>query len=392
MGKASPERLREHRRTRFERRQQASRWLIAAAREAEGRDPYVSGVTADHPDWVRPPAPARCRWRIGETVGVHHEQGTTNAAHFSGTFRCGSVWSCPVCAAVIRAHRADEIGRAVAAHLENGGGALFVTLTMRHKHADELHDTLDTAMLAWRKVQTGAPWGRFKDQIGYAGSIRTTEITYGASGWHPHHHVLLLTDRPMTKDAAEAAESSLSALWIRRVVALGGRTPTRAHGVRVEAVDGQGQVLAQYLAKVQEHQSERRTDIGKELARGDLKTGKAGSLMPFELLDDESGSPVPQRLWSEYYAATYGRRAFSWSRGLRDRLLPAEDELTDDEVLDEAEKSPIVFHIAGRAYDRLKNQAAMLALVLDLTERGQVELAKTVAAGAFLDEQHPKTG
>jgi hypothetical protein len=243
-------------------------------------------------------------------------------------------------------------------------------------------------MVAWRKVQSGAPWLRFRTQIGFVGAIRTTEITYGDNGWHPHHHVLLLTERPLSTAEVTAAESTLAAMWIRRVVALGGRTPTRRRGVRVEAVDDRGQVLAQYMAKVQEHQGQpRRTDIGKELARGDLKVGKAGSLMPFELLDDETRSPVPRRLWVEYYSATYRRRAFSWTRGLHDLLLPGEPEKSDEEVLDEVERAPAVLLVEGVTYDRLIRQPAMLALVLDLVEQGRTELATTVASGAFLDGQ-----
>lgn len=53
-------------------------------------------------------------------------------AHYRNLQRCGSVHACPVCAPKIRAGRADEIERGLRRHLEQGGGAYFVTFTLRH--------------------------------------------------------------------------------------------------------------------------------------------------------------------------------------------------------------------------------------------------------------------
>src|SRR5690625_3827055 len=112
----------EYRRIRFARRARSASWLIAEARRDQGLEPYVTGVTAADDEWVRPPRAARCTWRVMAEVGVHG--GENEPAHFSGTSRCGSIWACPVCSAVLRHERAQEIATGLEQHRENGGGVL----------------------------------------------------------------------------------------------------------------------------------------------------------------------------------------------------------------------------------------------------------------------------
>src|SRR5256885_13024065 len=62
--------------------------------------------------------------------------------HYAGMSTCGSGWACPVCAAKIRYHRADEASRALVSALEQGFGGLFVTRTIPHTAEDTLGGTL----------------------------------------------------------------------------------------------------------------------------------------------------------------------------------------------------------------------------------------------------------
>lgn len=332
---------------RFERRQRSSGWLIGAAREEAG----LPRDSVDGSDWVRPPRPARCRWRVAAAVGVHAPAGE-HGAHFSGLERCGSIWACPVCSAVIRAERAREIAAALEAAHQRGHGIAFVTLTLRHAAGDPLATNLDALLEAWRCVQRWASWKRLRRRLGHRGHIRSVEVTYGANGWHPHAHLAMIFARPLSEAARLRLESELAALWVRAVEKVGARLPSAEHGVNVRLADGDGVQIASYLAKVQETVGQQRLGIAKELARGDLKRGKAGSATPFELLDDDTGSPRTRTLWAEYVAATKGRRAFGWSRGLRAYLLPDDDELTDEEVLDNAESGDLVGLIDGETWDQ----------------------------------------
>ncbi|WP_181036546.1 protein rep, partial [Arthrobacter sp. B1805] len=241
-------------------------------------------------------------------------------AHFSGLERCASIWACPVCSAVIRAERATDIQSAVEKWQTDENHLVFVTLTMRHKRTDKLAVTLNAALKAWSKVTSGRAWVNFKNQFGVQGFVRAVEVTLGENGWHPHIHALLFTNKPMTADDQEALSSALFDRWVKYVTSLGGGIPSKLRGIDVRPATKDGKVVAQYLSKVQEKNLKPDQGIGKEMARFDFKTGRGLSMTPFELLDgsDNDENFIIMKLWNEYVAATKGRRAITWSQGLRD--------------------------------------------------------------------------
>ena len=298
-----------------------------------------------------------------------------HSAHYSGLERCASVWACPVCAGVIRATRADEIERAALRAQDESMGLLFLTLTLRHKSEDGLSTSLDLLLEAWRSVTSWRAWKTLAARLGYVGAIRSTEITYGGNGWHPHSHFLVLFERPLSAADVASFEAEVYALWVKAVQKKGGRQPSRERGVNVRIVGDDGKVLAQYLGKVQEKTGERRATVGAEIARGDLKRSRGESLAPFELLDAEGeGAERARSLWIEFVTATRGRRAFTWSRGLRDTLLPGEEEKTDDEVIEDAEALEPIAVIEADTYDRkFRNNPDRLAETLELAEAGEFE-------------------
>lgn len=378
------------RRTRLARRQKSSSWLISMARQAEGLPANApEPVTAGDPGWVRPPRPARCRWRVAELVGVHG--GDDNPAHYSGTERCASIWACPVCSAVIRAERAADIQQAAETWQERGGAIVFVTLTLRHRSSDALAHTLDGVLKSWQKTISGAPWLRWRDRLGIAGYIRAVEVTWGEeAGWHPHAHVLLFLDRTPSTDMLESFESFLYARWSQRVTEAGCGMPTRLRGVDVRLAGSDGQVLAQYLAKTQEaaRATSTRSKLGAEMARSDLKsTRKADRFMPFELLDAPANDQRAYQLWTEFYEATKGRRAITWSRGLRE-LVNLDEEKTDQQVVDEAERSPLVMTIPGQTWDELiRSDPERMAAILEAVEIENLSAANDLATGRYLPHE-----
>lgn len=64
------------------------------------------------------------------------EQGRT--AGIEGLVSCGSVWSCPVCAAKVAAKRAEELATVLDKVHESGGSAFMLTLTIKHSAGDRL--------------------------------------------------------------------------------------------------------------------------------------------------------------------------------------------------------------------------------------------------------------
>ncbi|MGP5264987.1 protein rep [Glutamicibacter arilaitensis] len=384
--------------SRFVRRGQSSRWLIADAIDAASIEDLGNGEFLDtisgellKSDWVRPPRPARCGWRLGDTVAVHSDG---NTAHFSGTERCGSIWSCPVCSSVIRAERAREIGQAVEAHQKAGGSILFVTLTIRHDRSDSLKQSMDAVLGSWRKLLQGSAWvgskttSGMRDRYAVSGYIRSIEVTYGENnGFHPHVHSLWFTDRALSDTEVSAFGDELHTRWARFVEKATGKVPTRQHGVDVQRVDQDGQVLGKYLAKVHDECKSKTEKWGAsaELARADVKRGRGDNYVPFELLDEDHEMPAAQRrrLWLEYYEGTKGRRCITWSRGLKDRF--GIGETTDEEIIEDTEAAPVRYLADGRAYDALRrSDPELLALVLDSAAREQWSVVKAFLPGREL--------
>jgi hypothetical protein len=108
---------------------------------------------------------------------------------------------------------------------------------------------------------------------------------------------------------------------------------SRLHGMRVEQVQLGATALANYVAKLQE-EADIRLYTAQELTRWDLKQGRAGSLMPFDILAGffETGDMALLDLWHEYERETFSRSVIRFTSGLRARLLPHDAEKTDEEV------------------------------------------------------------
>ena len=255
--------------------------------------------------------------------------GPLLVAHVSGVHRCGSLWSCPLCAPVVRQRRAEEIDQAASVVLAAGGCGLFVSGTGPHRKGDPLGPLFDLTAKWGELTMRGAKAAELRDRFGYIGSIRALEVTYGQppfdNGWHPHVHTLMLFDRNLSP--AEVAELR-AFLFGRWQLALHGKGFGDLHpvkGVDVRPVyDSEG--LSEYLTAV-----EGGWGVGLELARSDVKHK---GVTPFELLGRWAlaGDLEARALWLEYEAVTFGRRCIQWTPGLRRRLLPDVEELTDEEV------------------------------------------------------------
>lgn len=138
-------------------------------------------------------------------------------AYVSGVVRCSKVWLDPVCSAKIRANRAEEISAALVRHIQSGGTAYMVTLTLQHHKRHALKDLLDSLGDAWKALLSGSQWagdpkrGRAgeRKRMGVLGFIRSIEATYGENGWHPHIHVILLLG------AEQTPRPSVPKKWIK---------------------------------------------------------------------------------------------------------------------------------------------------------------------------------
>ncbi|MFB8166271.1 protein rep [Streptomyces pilosus] len=295
-----------------------------------------------------------------DRVKIHVRDGV---AYTSGVCICANGWLCPVCSAKIRAKRANEIAVGVANLIMSGGSAWMVTFTVRHAKGHALAELLDALNDAFRKLGNGNMANREKKLTGKIGTINSREITYGKNGWHPHLHVIVCFDSEPDVIQLTYMMARWQRLWMAWTKKHG-FPADKTHGVKWDKVmtaEGAGE----YIAKAQDSGRH----IGNEVARGDLKKGKLGSLTPFEMVEYllATGDAAVVDLWIEYEKATKGKSWLRWSPKLKARL--GVDEISDEEHAAEEVAGGEVAELAESAW-KMVVAHGLEARVLEAVERG----------------------
>lgn len=266
-----------------------------------------------------------------------HVRKTGDAVGFSGLASCGSVWACPVCNARIQAVRRLEVGTALAYVLGSGGGAAFGAYTLRHHRGSSLDALWRALSKCWQAVARDYSVRALRESLGVVGIIRAAEVTYGANGWHPHLHPVFLFSRPVSDDAVAALHAAQFAAWSRAAGRLGLEAPTLS-GQDLHAVTGHTADwdLADYFTKTTYRPTAEA--VGWEMTSTQTKSRSraSDSRTPWDLLDSVrlNGDADDLDLWREYEAASKGKRALTWSRGLR-TLVGLDVEATDEEIAEQ---------------------------------------------------------
>ena len=316
------------------------------------------------------------------------------SAYFSGVLTCGSIWVCAPCSARIRAGRSIEVERAATRWLRGStekargaGGAVFLTITLRHFRKHSLKTLYDALAQGWREMMGGRAGAAMRAKYGLEHSIRAVEVKYGTrSGWHPHIHVLLLTGTVLSAAQIASLEATVYERWATFIDRK--KLPTlrskagRKHSVRAQQVNSVKE-LATYLTKVQGADGKERS-LAAEITRADGKRDSVtGNVTPFQMLEDPDGTY--RKPFIEYANATRGRRAIEWSKGLR-ALLDVED-LSDAEIAEQEPESDEVDEILASFYPddwwAIRANGAQAA-VLDLAETGGLAATLAFVAGLRL--------
>ena len=249
------------------------------------------------------------RVRYGPNVEVFVSDA--GEVFYGGFCRCHSVWACPMCATVIRAGRAREMGGGLRLLLADGGGCVFSTYTVPHSKGDGLADLFDSVAWAWEQVRRDREVRAIRSDLGLESS-RSTEVTFGDwrrpgmdNGPHPHLHVGEVSPRPLSRDEVLAYRSACFRAWCRAVQVRGYRSPSWKRGLTMVRADAG---MADYSHKVE--------GLASELFRMDRKAGK--TLAPFSVLRLAADGDVrAAAIWREYETVTKGRRMLGQSRGFR---------------------------------------------------------------------------
>lgn len=261
-----------------------------------------------------------CVWSVlpsAPSVDVLHFP-QRRSARYRGVMYCGSAWLCPVCSSIIAERRRDELSRGVESWRSGGGYVSLLTLTLSHTREDRLSLLLDSLSAAWHDAVRRRQWRLWSDRVGLLGSVRSLEITHGASGWHPHFHVLLFTRRPALSEAGW-----LRNYWLDRLARVG-RDASWFRGADLRAADD---AVTGYVAKLSPHWT-----AVDEVSRAIRKRGRGDSRGYLQLLADAESDCRSRALLYEYAAAVHGRSWLRWSRGLR-QALGLGDEVADEELV-----------------------------------------------------------
>lgn len=308
----------------------------------------------------------------------------TNKAYYHGLMTCGSIWTCPICAAKISERRRQELKDAIQVSQQKDLRAHFVTLTFPHGISDDLNDILSKMSQAFKRLSAGKYRVKkllsdLNPDFSIEGFIRAIEVTHGKNGFHPHIHMIVFTNS-VTKSSDLLTVYGTA--WERACVLAGLPAPSREHGCTVQ----DGSRVAEYVSK---------WGIEDEMTKSNAKIGKTKGLSPWGLLrcvlDGDDVDYPPKKagdLFRVYAKAFAGRRQLYWSNGLRARLELSK-EVTDQEIADrqEDDRASILATLSTQQWKAIRSQK-MESVLLDVAEK-QPHLVTSFIASIVGDLQAP---
>lgn len=269
-------------------------------------------------------------------VWKHHEH---NTAAYAGLQTCGSVWSCPICAAKIAERRRAELQAAMALHRARAGAVTLLTLTTPHQKTDKLFDLLEMQGKALHRFWRDRTVKEIFKEMGAIGHVRALEVTHGRkspsnNGWHPHYHCLMFCgsgvdlsrfDGPQMKDW----QVRLYLRWAACCVKSGLGEPSFEHGLKLD----DGTKAGNYAAK---------WGLEDEMTKGHTKKALHGET-PFDFLRSylaDGSDRQAAALFKEFADTFKGKRQLSWSKGLK--AMFAIEEATDEELSTRVEETAVL--------------------------------------------------
>lgn len=282
-----------------------------------------------------------CKPGLGGQPGEISLKVEAGAARLSGTTRCSSPWSCPVCAPALADQRAIALQPQIEGMIAAGYTAWLMTLTVRHRRESALDDLFKMQVKAWAKVTSGKIWQSWR-ATGDIEYVRGFDCTHGEEfGWHPHIHLMTLIG-PGHGDP-EALAEKIKARWLAACRSVG--LDALDSGQDVERIDDPARAARYAVSPAAVYEAHA---MAKKRARGE-----GHGLTPMEILEravDERMERAEraeargveiytekmgawERLFREYVSATKGLHQCSTSRKLD---LNPDREPEDTDAIDES--------------------------------------------------------
>lgn len=294
-------------------------------------------------------------------------------AHFAHVMLCGLIWVCPVCGPKIRQQRAVDLDTACTRWMEEygTGSVMLLTLTVPHDFGEPLGDLLKMVREAFTSLIAGRAWQDDKQEFGLLHWVRAHDVTVGKNGWHPHLHIVLLSNSALSPGQLDAVVDRLYRRWERVITNHGSRRPSRLHGIRLEQARSREEA-ARYVCQAVTGKEERPFPVALEVARGDLKTSShAGHRTPWQVLGGiaKQADFADLQLWREWEKATQRVQAIRWSNGLRKAVGLGKEE-SDKEIVEAVIDGEVVYTFTELEWRVLCRKRGGRAEVLRLAETG----------------------
>ncbi len=276
-----------------------------------------------------------------------HKSINHDSAFFSGLEVCGSIWTCPICAAKISEKRREELTRVIEEHKANGGELIMITRTVPHYY-QSLKEFLNLFLKAEKTLKESNDYRKLKSKVGLIGTIRVLEITHGENGWHVHSHELWFLERDfptlygeltgLSFDEIERRYSvvnkrGLFNIWLESAKKHGFANPSPyAFDVR------NGDFAKNYITKWGKESESFKWTADYELTKSHLKNSKSKKgKTPFDLLKDFFlyADKKAALLFKEFAECFKGKHQLQWSKGLKKKFLVR--EISDEELAKEIE-------------------------------------------------------
>ena len=285
-----------------------------------------------------------------------------------GLFTCGSVWSCPVCAAKIQEARRKEIAKAIKWAYLNDYKCIMITMTISHKQYEKLGHLMNKFTIARQKLKGGNPWKRLKESAGLIGYISTLELTFGEiNGWHPHYHELWIVKKDCDTDLLR---DRIADRWTRICLSqdlIRGNKDNRLDKFNEKSIDIRDNVSSsEYLTKQSNAQE---WGIDREMAKSSSKVAKNKGYTPFQLLDksDNSGTDRYAKLFMEFCNIFKGRKQHYWSRGLKE-LINIEEK-TEEELSEEKQPEILLYVFSQRQFSIVTKNNMLIKIIEWIEDR-----------------------
>lgn len=310
------------------------------------------------------------RYRVCDCRHVPHgDVGVMRSAElescfYKGLVTCGSVWACPVCAAVIQQRRRAEIAQAIEWAEAEGLVPVLVTFTFPHKAWNGLSGLIQQQREAFKRLRYSKGYRKLKP----IGLIRSLEVTHGANGWHPHTHELWFckaSEVPLLGD--------LTRLWKSACVRAGlldDSDPAKLSAFFAHAVDVKRDMTAgDYLAKQDDSRS---WGFADEVSKATSKAGRRAGVHPHHFLVRQASGD--DALFVEYVQSMKGARQLFWSSGLKKRV--GLDDLDDKTLADESQQPADLLAVLSVEDWKVIRGNAAHAELLDAAESGGLPAIK----------------